>query len=360
MLKHLKCEQRARCMTMDNTTATEGRRHLNSKRNDGQEMPCAIRKLIVHVCNRHVKTITTSLGMMMQTSSKRSCMVSTHTHTLSKTSLFEYPTWSHCNAYVWKDERNRFCCMSGKVDLTYNTTNPKPGSIPPQPPNAIKDLFINQNFVKDAKQYNNSLAMANFGIREVAIPGFNPSVLIQGKVYHYIASPLPEQGQVPHFAQIYFHDPAHEVEFRRTHASNSGLNEEFLLRVQEAIQGCNPYVQQFKPAIEYVTQNDTANELRIVLTTHTRRCDLHRSTVNLPSLDSDVAVIAPGTTPTEQFGKLAVTLHLRGGRLCDGPLLFYGLLCVSLLSCLQVSQWAWLEIRSTWLLTVSLSFDMAS
>ena len=37
--------------------------------------------------------------------------------------------------------------------------------------------------------------------------------------------------------------------------------------------------------------------------------------MNLPSLDSDVAVIAPGTTPTEQFGKLAVTLHLRGGRL---------------------------------------------
>ena len=36
--------------------------------------------------------------------------------------------------------------------------------------------------------------------------------------------------------------------------------------------------------------------------------------MNLPSLDSNVAVIAPGTTPTEQFGKLAVTLHLRGGQ----------------------------------------------
>ena len=74
-------------------------------------------------------------------------------------------------------------------------------------------------------------------------------------------------------------------------------------------------MQQFKSAIEYVTQNDTANELRIVLTAHTRHRDLHHGTVNLPSLDSDVAVIAPGTTPTEQFGKLAVTLHLRGGRL---------------------------------------------
>ena len=105
--------------------------------------------------------------------------------------------------------------------------------------------------------------MASIGIREVAIPGFNPGVRIQGKVYHYIASPIPEQGQVPLCAQIYFHDPAHEVEFRCNHASNSGLNEEFLLRAQEAIHKCNPYVQQFKSAIEYVTQNDTANELRI-------------------------------------------------------------------------------------------------
>ena len=28
---------------------------------------------------------------------------------------------------------------------------------------------------------------------------------------------------------------------------------------------------------------------------------------------------------------------------CDGPLLFYGLPCVSLPSCLQVSQWVWLN-----------------
>ena len=81
MLKHLKCKQRARCMTVNNTTATEEGRHLNSKRNDRQEMPCAIRKLIMHVWNRHGKKITTLLGVMMQTSSKRSCMVITHTHT---------------------------------------------------------------------------------------------------------------------------------------------------------------------------------------------------------------------------------------------------------------------------------------
>ena len=87
---------------------------------------------------------------MKQTSSKRSCMVITHTH--FTVCFTELPTCSHWNAYVWKEERNGFCCMSGKVDLTYNPTNPKPGSIPPQPPNAIKDFFIIKTLLK--KQSN--------------------------------------------------------------------------------------------------------------------------------------------------------------------------------------------------------------
>ena len=74
-------------------------------------------------------------------------------------------------------------------------------------------------------------------------------------------------------------------------------------------------MQQFKSAIDYLAQNDSANELKIVLAPRTRRRYLHRGTMDLPSPDSDVAGIAPGATTTEQFGKLAVTLRLRGGRL---------------------------------------------
>ena len=74
-------------------------------------------------------------------------------------------------------------------------------------------------------------------------------------------------------------------------------------------------VQQFKSVIEYVAQNDSANYLKIVLTACTQRRDLYCGTLNLLSPDSDVVVIAPGATTTEQFGKLAVTLDLRGGRI---------------------------------------------
>lgn len=65
---------------------------------------------------------------------------------------------------------------------------------------------------------------------------------------------------------------------------------------------------------EYAGQNDSTNEVKIVLTYLIQHQDLHCSTVYLPSPESFVAVISPGTTQTEQFGKLAVTLHFRRGR----------------------------------------------
>ena len=229
---------------------------------------------------------------------------------LSNTSLFECPKCKHCGALKWKEERNGFCCNNGKVDLSY----PKPGSIPPKPPQAIIDLFLNHNFVKQARQFCNALAFTSTGVNIIHIEGYNPGIRIQGKFYHKISSPLPEQGSKPCFSQIYFHDPANELMNRCQHSSTSTLNTDLLKKAQEAIHQCNPYVEQFKTAIE-IAKKDGANDLQIVLTDRTRRRDIHKGTMNLPSPDSDVAVIAPGTTITEQFGKLAVTLQLRGGGL---------------------------------------------
>ena len=94
------------------------------------------------------------------------------------------------------------------------------------------DNFLNQNFVKQAKQYNNALVMASIGVREIPVPGFNHGLRIQDNVYHYIAGTLPEHGRAPLFAQIYFHDPVHELQNRRAHITNSSLNEDFLLSAQ--------------------------------------------------------------------------------------------------------------------------------
>ena len=230
--------------------------------------------------------------------------------TLSKTSLFDCDQCRHCFALTWEEERAGFCCNQGKVNLAY----PKPGSIPPYPPEAIVDLFCDQTFVRQARQFNNALAFTSTGVKIIPMQGFNPGIRIQGKFYHKISSPLPEPGSRPLFSQIYFHDPANELTNRRGHTSTSDLDKDYLQKAQEAIHECNPYVKQFKTAIE-IAENDGARDLQIVLTDRTRRRDIHKGTMNLPSPDSDVAVIAPGTTITDQFGKLAVTLQLRGGSL---------------------------------------------
>ncbi len=70
----------------------------------------------------------------------------------------------------------------------------------------LKTISLIRYFVKQVKQYNNVLAMASISVREIDMPVFNPGVCIQGKVYHCIEGPLPEQGRTPLFAQIYFHD----------------------------------------------------------------------------------------------------------------------------------------------------------
>lgn len=227
-------------------------------------------------------------------------------HTLSKSSIFDCPKCTHCGAFIWKEERKGFCCNSGKIDIAYSKKtllNPTTAS------RCFKRPF--QDYVKRGKQ--NSNALASIGVREIAVPGFNPGARIQDKVYHYISGPLPERGHNPLFSQIFFHDPDYELQYRDTHASNSSLNKDFMMKAQQAIHECNPYVRQFKSVIEYASHNDSGNELKIVLIFHTRRRDLHRGTLNLPSRYNDVDVIAPGASTTEQFEKLAVALHLRGG-----------------------------------------------
>lgn len=115
--------------------------------------------------------------------------------TLTKISLFQCLKCSHCGAFVRKEERRGFCCriLSSPVRLTLLMT--------PLIPNLALSHHSLQMLLRTIssirtlqtvlKQYNNVLAMAFIGVWEIPMPGFNPGVHIQGKVYHYIAGPLP-------------------------------------------------------------------------------------------------------------------------------------------------------------------------
>ena len=187
------------------------------------------------------------------------------------------------------------------MSLTYNASDPKPGTIPPQPPQSIKELFLNRAFVQNSRNYNNALAMASIGMTEIAqrAGGWNPGFRIQGKAYHLIGPLLPELPQSgqpqpqPAFAQIYFYDPEHELQNRRAHHTHSRLNEGLLLKAQQVLHTCNPLIKEFKSVVEYVSNLEAPEEVKIYLTARGRPQGIHQGTMNLPS-GSDIAVILPG------------------------------------------------------------------
>ena len=110
-----------------------------------------------------------------------------------------------CNALKWPAELFSSCCNNGKIIL----------DLIPEPPPTLKQLWENDTrkakiFRQHSRILNNCLALASQKVQEV-LPvnggGWNPSVVIQGKMYHRIGPLRAQDDQVPTFAQIYIHDP---------------------------------------------------------------------------------------------------------------------------------------------------------
>ena len=109
--------------------------------------------------------------------------------------------------------------------------------------------------------------MASIGMTEIDPPGggFNPGVRIQGKVYHYIGSALPNvSSPTPRFAQLYVYDTENELINRTSHPSNQHLDPQLLTAAQTMLHSCNPLIKQFKSAVEILSSNN-ASEMRIYL-----------------------------------------------------------------------------------------------
>ena len=185
-----------------------------------------------------------------------------------------------CNAYRWKDEVPGFCCGKGKVHLE---------SLPP-PPDEILHLYesANDEFLNKLRSYNNSLALASIGCDEKLLHGFNPTFKIQGKIYHRIGSLTPQDGEIPKFAQIYFHDTDHEAENRLFH--NPYLDLPTINILQNCLHRVNPYVQSFKSALDF---GDEHTDIQLVLRADKKPSGEHVRRYNLPTA-SEVAVIMPG------------------------------------------------------------------
>ena len=201
-----------------------------------------------------------------------------------------------CGAFRFKDETN-FCCGKGKVNKV---------SALPEPPKELKTLFENQTFLRNARGYNNILAMASVGCH-TPDQFKGPNFKIQGKIHHKIGSLIPDEQNPPKFLQLYFYDTDEATKHRLDVMPK--LSSPILKQLTDIIKDTNCYVKSFKAAHEMV---ESGEELKIVLISDKMKVPpgQHKGKYSLPQ-GCEVAALMPG----EGDGELEVIVRNRDNKL---------------------------------------------
>ena len=130
-------------------------------------------------------------------------------------------TCCHCKALLFRGEaedsklkrggrrgRGGLCCSDGQVDLAEVQRDERIDELwcAKDGDDAAKAKLLNAH----PRKFNNALALAYEEVEEpeVANGGWQPSVVIRGKMYHKIGPLQAAEGAAPAFAQLYVHDPS--------------------------------------------------------------------------------------------------------------------------------------------------------
>ncbi|GKA42762.1 hypothetical protein Tco_0735422 [Tanacetum coccineum] len=165
--------------------------------------------------------------------------------------------WSceHCKAKFWygerlkgysKDQQPHYhkCCSGGKVVLEDER----------EPPEYIKELFGDRNFLEHIRAYNQMFSMTSFGahVDETINNGRGPYVFkVSGQIYHWIGTLCPFVGDPPRFLQLYIYDTENEITNRMRHfggTQSAGLNEQTVEGLMRLLDECNELVRLFRTA----------------------------------------------------------------------------------------------------------------
>ena len=212
-----------------------------------------------------------------------------------------------CGAVRWAGERATLCCAGGKVRL-----DPVPA-----PPPALRHLWTDdgleaRTFRQYARHLNSSLALSSLSVREVPPPagtgGYAPCVIIQGRLYQRLGPLVPQEEQVPSFAQIYVSDPQAEdpdaeaatrLGHVRLPAATSATVQRRLLdllrQLQAMLRHVNPWVHDFIMAAEILAQE--VEHRQLVVSVSARPAGEHERRYNAAEGLREVAVLmgeAPG------------------------------------------------------------------
>ena len=166
-----------------------------------------------------------------------------------------------CGPFQTKWNGGKLCCSGGKVQLQ-----------PIMRDTQIEALWENPKKRKllhaHARQFNNALALASTQAKAGAVPGrhgWNPSVVIQGKLHHY-TGPLHNGTADRRYAQLYVNDPAANDDCivnlryarmlmpKNTSQPKMHACKELLMERMTVLQGCNRYVRDIVTAGELFAQ----------------------------------------------------------------------------------------------------------
>jgi len=211
-----------------------------------------------------------------------------------------------------------------------------------EPPDMLKDLLSEQSvrskhFKDNIRAYNASLAFTSIGTTGTEFKFATPGPYcyrISGQIYHRIGHFEPEQGHPPKFSQIYFYDQANEAQNRISHFPDGHLDEELLSDLQNMLKDCNPFVNQYKNAVQLAQTFPTA-DVQLILheapsgNTYKSKMDstdvnirIHQTsdprTYNLPT-GTDISAILP-ISNNDGVGKRDVVIYKNSSYHPDGQM----------------------------------------
>jgi hypothetical protein len=220
-----------------------------------------------------------------------------------------------CNALHWMAERLSHssnanplfggCCLSGKIRLPLLEDVPQTlRRLLESPDDDAKE------FRKNIRTYNSALAFTSLGAimdRSLLDQERGPYVFkLHGELRHNHGSLIPNEGQTPSYAQLYFYEP--DVAFQHRHERNKDrVNATTLSALQEIMLEFNPFVRIYKQAMTRLRDQPITPQLQVRLT-YKAHTDPRR--YNIPAGD-DLAVILPGDgTSTDRRD---IVLNYQGG-----------------------------------------------
>ncbi|XP_055514228.1 uncharacterized protein LOC129710949 [Leucoraja erinacea] len=211
----------------------------------------------------------------------------------------------HCRAKHFSAETTNFCCMKGKVNIAPLKTLP----------NALLNLYTGDTpqaheFQKNIRQYNCLFQFTSFGAKEVVSHGWNPSVIIQGQIHHFIGSLMPDQDQQSKFLQIYFMDPQDSIGLRMSILQDAGIQRDTVEMLENMIRLNNPYIHSLVMAMERIRDLPEAS---IVIDPNYRPPFQHERRFNTQTANEVAVIIASSNEPVATSHHIVLRRRGRGG-----------------------------------------------